>query len=107
MIRDVLLNPEAYKSFLLEAYDSAWSDGVITEEELTELKSFQEALGISDEEAAEINVEAVVKSAAQDGEISKDEESKIKKAAKGAEMDAEEAVEKAKKKAKKSKSKKK
>ncbi len=107
LIRDVLLNPEAYKSFLLEAYDSAWSDGVITEEELEELKSFQVALGISDKEAAEMNVKAAVKSAAKDGEISKEEKSNIEKAAKKADMDAEEAVENAEKKAKKSKSKKK
>ena len=106
LIRDVLLNPGAYRDFLLEAYDSAWSDGVITEEELNELKSFQTALGISDEEAAVMNVEAAVKSAAKDGEISEEEKSMITKAAKEADMDADDAIESAKKKAKKSKSKK-
>ena len=34
--RDVLLNPSAYRDFLLDAYDSAWEDGVITEEELND-----------------------------------------------------------------------
>jgi len=58
LIRDVLLNQEAYKEFLVHAYESAWEDGVITEAELKELKSFQEALGISDEEAADLNVKA-------------------------------------------------
>ncbi len=106
LIRDVLLNPGAYREFLLEAYDSAWSDGVITEEELKELKSFQTALGISDEEAAVMNVEAAVKSAAKDGDISEEEKSMITKAAKEADMDADDAIESAKKKAKKSKSKK-
>ncbi|DAC53991.1 MAG TPA: hypothetical protein D7I03_00265 [Candidatus Poseidoniales archaeon] len=106
LIRDVLLNPGAYRDFLLEAYDSAWSDGVITEEELNELKSFQTALGISDEEAAVMNVEAAMKSAAKDGEITEEEKSMITKAAKEADMDADDAIETAEKKAKKSKSKK-
>ncbi len=105
LIRDVLLNPGAYRDFLLAAYDSAWEDGVITEDELNELKSFQSALGISDEEAAKINVEAAMKSAAKDGEISEDEKSMISKAAKKADMDADEAIKSAEKKAK-SKSKK-
>ena len=60
LIRDVLLNPSAYRDFLLDAYDLR-EDGVITEEELNELKSFQSALGISDEEAARMNVEAAMK----------------------------------------------
>ena len=33
LIRDVLLNQEAYKEFLVHAYESAWEDGVITEAE--------------------------------------------------------------------------
>ena len=105
LIRDVLLNPQAYKEFLLEAYETVVRWG-ITQEELDELKSFQAALGISDEEAACMNVEAAMKSAAKDGEISEEEKSSIKKAAVEADMDANEAVETAEKKAKKSKSKK-
>lgn len=106
LIRDVLLNPETYREFLLSAYETAWEDGVITEQELNELKSFQTALGISDEDAARMNVEAAMKSAAKDGEITDDEKSMIKIAAKEADMDEDEAVETAKKKAKKGKSKK-
>ena len=106
LIRDVLLNPEAYQKFLIEAYETAWSDGVITQEELDELKSFQTALGISDEEAARINVEAAVKSAAKDGKITEEEKSNIKQAAKDADMDVDEAVETAEKKAKNKKTKK-
>ena len=106
LIRDVLLNPEAYQKFLIEAYETAWSDGVITQEELDELKSFQTALGISDEEAARINVEAAVKSAAKDGKITEEEKSNIKQAAKDADMDADEALETAEKKAKNKKTKK-
>ena len=36
LIRDVLLNPQAYSEFLLESYAAAWEDGIITEEELAE-----------------------------------------------------------------------
>ena len=106
LIRDVLINPQAYREFLIEAYETAWSDGVITQAELNELKSFQTALGISDEEAARRNVEAAMKSAAEDGKITDDEKSSIKKAAEEADMDADEAVETAQKKAKGKKSKK-
>ncbi len=96
LIRDVLLNQEAYKEFLVHAYESAWDDGVITEEELQELKSFQEALGITDEEAAGMSVKAAIKTAASDGEISEDEAKAIDKAAREAKMspdDVKQAVE--------------
>jgi hypothetical protein len=66
LIRDVLLNPDAYRDFLLDAYQQAWEDGVITEEEMEELRSFQQALRISDEEMDEISEQA--KEAAQDAE---------------------------------------
>jgi len=93
LIRDVLLNQEAYRDFLLHAYESAWEDGVITEEELKELKSFQEALGISDEDAATMNVQAAIKSAAADGEISDTEAKSIDAAAKAAKMSQDEVSE--------------
>lgn len=86
LIRDVLLNQEAYSDFLLHAYQSAWEDGVITEEEMKELKSFQQALGITDSEAAKMNVQAAIKSAASDGEITDAEAKSIDEAAKAANM---------------------
>lgn len=89
LIRDVLLNQEAYKDFLVQAYESAWEDGVISKEELAELKSFQEALGISDEEAAGMSVKAAIKSAASDGEISAEEAKAIDEAAREAKMSPE------------------
>ena len=58
LIRDVLLNPDAYKEFLTQAYEEAWEDGIITETELTNLKRFQSALGISDEDAESISKKA-------------------------------------------------
>ena len=90
LIRDVLLNQEAYTEFLVHAYESAWEDGVITEAELKELNSFQAALGISDEEAADLNVKAAIKSAAADGEITEAEAKSIEAAAKAAKMTEEE-----------------
>lgn len=89
LIRDVLLNQEAYKDFLVQAYESAWEDGVISKEELAELKSFQEALGISDEEAAGMSVKAAIKSAASDGKISAEEAKAIDEAAREAKMSPE------------------
>ncbi len=86
LIRDVLLNQEAYSDFLLHAYQSAWEDVVITEDELKELKSFQQALGITDSEAAKMNVEAAIKSAASDGQITDEEAKSIDEAAKAANM---------------------
>ena len=58
LIRDVLLNPDAYKEFLTKAYEEAWEDGIITEDELIDLKRFQSALGISDEDAEGISEKA-------------------------------------------------
>ena len=90
LIRDVLLNQDAYRDFLVHAYESAWQDGVITKEELVELKSFQEVLGITDSEAADINVKAAIKSAAADGKITEAEAESIDEAAKAANMSKEE-----------------
>ena len=90
LIRDVLMHQEEYREFLVHAYESAWEDGVISEDEMKELKSFQEALGISDEEAADMNVKAAIKSAAADGEITAEEADSIKKAAEAANMSEDE-----------------
>ena len=103
LIRDVLLNPQAYSDFLLDSYAAAWEDGIITEEELEELRSFQEMLGITDEDAADMNLKEAVKSASKDGEITEEEEAALKKAAKKAKKDGEKVVKDAKKNAKKGK----
>ena len=90
LIRDVLMHQEEYREFLVHAYESAWEDGVISEEEMKELKSFQEALGITDEEAADMNLKAAIKSAAADGEITDKEAKSIDKAAQAANKSADE-----------------
>ena len=81
LIRDVILNPDAYAEFLLKEYENAYSDGVITEKELSELKTIQEALGISDEDAAKMAVRGAVKSALADGKVSDEERKMIDDAA--------------------------
>jgi len=83
LIRDVILNPEAYTEFLVKEYENAYSDGVITDKELEELKAIQTALGISDEDAAKMAVASAVKSALADGKVTDDEREMIDNAAKG------------------------
>jgi len=83
LIRDVILNPNAYTEFLVKEYENAYADGVITDKELEELKAIQSALGISDEEAAKMAVRSAVKSALADGKVSEEERQMIESAAKG------------------------
>tara|TARA_B100001564_G_C20664699_1_gene683187 strand:- start:1818 stop:2459 length:642 start_codon:yes stop_codon:yes gene_type:complete len=83
LIRDVIINPNAYTEFLVKEYENAYADGVITDKELEELKAIQSALGISDEEAAKMAVRSAVKSALADGKVSEEERQMIESAAKG------------------------
>ncbi len=73
LIRDVLLHPQQYRSFLLEAYEKAYEDGVLSEDEVSELKTIQSALGMSDEEAAAIATRAAINAALKDGSVSENE----------------------------------
>ena len=83
LIRDVILNPDAYTEFLVKEYENAFADGVITDKELEELKAIQTALGISDEDAAKMAVKSAVKSALADGKVTDDEKVMIINAAEG------------------------
>ena len=83
LIRDVILNPDAYTEFLVKEYENAFADGVITDKELEELKAIQTALGISDEDAAKMAVKSAIKSALADGKVTDDEKQMIVNAAKG------------------------
>ena len=83
LIRDVILNPDAYTEFLVKEYENAFADGVITDKELEELKAIQTALGISDEDAAKMAVKSAVKSALADGKVTDDEKAMIINAAEG------------------------
>ena len=77
LIRDVILNPEAYTDFLVKEYENAYADGVITDKELEELKAIQSALGISDEDAAKMAVRSAIKSALADGKVTDEEREMI------------------------------
>ena len=83
LIRDVILNPDAYTDFLVKEYENAYADGVITDKELEELKAIQSALGISDEDAAKMAVRSAIKSALADGKVTDEERKMIESAAKG------------------------
>lgn len=83
LIRDVILNPDAYTEFLVKEYENAFADGVITDKELEELKAIQTALGISDEDAAKMAVKSAIKSALADGKVTDDEKVMIINAAEG------------------------
>lgn len=81
LIRDVLLHPDQYKRFLLEAYEEAFADGVLTEEELAELKQMQEALQLTDQEASLIATRAAINAAIRDGNVDANEMQLIMNAA--------------------------
>lgn len=83
LIRDVILNPDAYTEFLVKEYENAFADGVITDKELEELKAIQTALGISDEDAAKMAVKSAIKSALADGKVTDDEKVMIVNASEG------------------------
>jgi len=86
LIRDVLTHPGPYKRFLLEAYERAFEDGVISDDELVELQAIQTALGLSDEEAAMLATRAAINSAIRDGKVSDDELALITDAASKAKL---------------------
>ncbi|MDP6639783.1 MAG: hypothetical protein QGH90_00055 [Candidatus Poseidoniaceae archaeon] len=86
LIRDVLMHPGQYKRFLLEAYERAFEDGVISDDELVELQAIQTALGLSDEEAAMLATRAAINSAIRDGKVSDDELALITDAASKAKL---------------------
>ncbi|MBT3772438.1 MAG: hypothetical protein HOE92_04170 [Euryarchaeota archaeon] len=86
LIRDVLVNPAEYQSFLLQAYEEAYEDGIITEKEMAELSALQEALGLSDDDAAKIAARAAINLALKDGSVAENELKIIMDAAKAAKV---------------------
>ncbi len=67
LIRDVLLHPDQYGSFLLEAYQAAYEDGVLTDTELDELSRLSDMLDIPPRDAAKIATRAAINAAIRDG----------------------------------------
>jgi len=81
LIRDVLLHPNQYKGFLMEAYEQAFSDGILTDAELDELREIQEALDITDEQAGALATRAAINVALRDGKVDDNELKLIENAA--------------------------
>ncbi|MBI32141.1 MAG: hypothetical protein CMB72_06175 [Euryarchaeota archaeon] len=73
LIRDVLLHPSEYRSFLQFAYEQAFSDGVLTEDEASELSEIAKVLDLTDPEISRIATIAAINSALADGKVSETE----------------------------------
>jgi len=69
LIRDVLLHPDQYGKFLLEAYHRAYEDGVLTQDEHDELTLLSAALEIPPRQAARIATRAAINTAVDDGKV--------------------------------------
>lgn len=69
LIRDVLLHPDQYGKFLLEAYHRAYEDGVLTQDEHDELTLLSAALEIPPRQAARIATRAAINAAVDDGKV--------------------------------------
>ena len=89
LIRDVLLHQDQYRKFLLEAYEEAYEDGVLSQDELDELKILGEALNLTEEEAGQIATRAAINAAIRDGSVDEEELKLIIEAAGRAGLDEE------------------
>ena len=69
LIRDVLLHPDQYGKFLLEAYHRAYEDSVLTQDEHDELTALTTALEIPPRQAARIATRAAINAAVDDGKV--------------------------------------
>ncbi len=81
LIRDVLLHPNEYKEFLMYAYEAAFEDGILTEDEHEELRQIAAVLDLSTPEVASIATRAAINSAIADGHVSEAEMELIRGAA--------------------------
>ena len=73
LIRDVLLHPDQYQQLLYEAYQLAYADGILTEEEVTELTAIARVLQIPERSAARMATRAAIQSALEDDHVSEAE----------------------------------
>ncbi len=69
LIRDVILNPGDYKDLLLQAYNEAYADGVLTPEEFDDLNRLADAMGIPWNEQARMALNVSIESALKDGTV--------------------------------------
>lgn len=92
LIRDVLLHPDQYGKFLLEAYHRAYEDGVLTQDEHDELTLLSSALEIPPRQAARIATRAAINAAVDDGKVTTAELALIEGAMEAANLNEEERV---------------
>ena len=92
LIRDVLLHPDQYGKFLLEAYHRAYEDGVLTQDEHDELTLLSSALEIPPRQAARIATRAAINAAVDDGKVTTAELALIEGAMEAANLSEEERV---------------
>ncbi len=90
LIRDVLLHPDQYGKFLLEAYHRAYEDGVLTQDEHDELTLLSSALEIPPRQAARIATRAAINAAVDDGKVTTAELALIEGAMEAANLSEEE-----------------
>ena len=73
LIRDVLLHPDKYQQLLYDAYELAYADGILTEEEMTELSALARVLQVPERSAARMATRAAIESALADDQVSEAE----------------------------------
>ena len=73
LIRDVLLHPDKYQQLLYEAYQMAYEDGILTDEEMTELSALARVLQVPERSAARMATRAAIESALKDDHVSEAE----------------------------------
>jgi hypothetical protein len=73
LIRDVLLHPDQYQQLLYQAYQLAYEDGILTDDELTELQALARVLQVPERSAARMATRAAIESALEDGHVSEAE----------------------------------
>jgi len=73
LIRDVLLHPDKYQQLLYNAYEMAYADGILTEEELAELIALARVLQVPERSAARMATRAAIESALEDDHVSEAE----------------------------------
>lgn len=73
LIRDVLLHPDKYQQLLYDAYEMAYADGILTEDERNELGALARVLQVPERSAARMATRAAIESALEDNHVSEAE----------------------------------
>ncbi len=73
LIRDVLLHPDKDQQLLYDAYEMAYADGILTDEEMSELSALARVLQVPERSAARMATRAAIESALEDDHVSEAE----------------------------------